>query len=87
MYFFNSDSLQFCVNNPHFCKSYCNVKGGVVFFRQKEVNGMKRKNILIATLAKKAAESALRRDANRTTCAGIYQPKVPSGLKHFKNVK
>lgn len=41
----------------------------------------------IAVIAKKAAEHALRRDANRTTCTSIYQPKVPAALKRFKNSK
>lgn len=48
---------------------------------------MKSKKKVIALVAKKAAEQALRRDANRTTCAGIYQPKVPVGLKRFKTKK
>ena len=48
---------------------------------------MKSKKSLIALLAKKAAERALRRDANRTTCAGIFQPKAPEALKRFKDSK
>lgn len=48
---------------------------------------MKHKKTDIATIARKAAENALRRDANRTTCAGIYQPKAPMELKRFKNSK
>lgn len=55
--------------------------------RQKEVNAMKSNKNLIAVVAKKAAEHALRRDANRTTCAGIFQPKAPEALKRFKNSK
>ncbi len=35
-------------------------------------------------LAKVAAEHALRRDANQTTCYAIYQPKPPVGLDRFK---
>lgn len=42
---------------------------------------------VIALIAKKAAERALRIDANRTTCTGIYQPKVPAGAKRFKTRK
>ena len=48
---------------------------------------MRHKKPVIATIARKAAENALRRDANRTTCVGIYQPKVPKELKRFKNSK
>lgn len=48
---------------------------------------MKSNKSLIAFAAKKAAERALRRDANRTTCAGIFQPKAPEALKRFKNSK
>lgn len=48
---------------------------------------MKSKKNLVATIAKKAAESALRRDAKRTTCVCIYQPKAPADLKRFKNSK
>lgn len=59
----------------------------MLFCRQKEVNAMKIKKSLVAVVAKKAAEHALRRDANRTTCMGIYQPKVPDALKRFKNSK
>ena len=59
----------------------------MLFCRQKEVNAMKSKKSLIAIVAKKAAEHALRRDANRTTCVGIFQPKAPEALKQFKNSK
>lgn len=59
----------------------------MLFCRQKEVNAMKSKKSLIAIVAKKAAEHALRRDANRTTCVGIFQPKAPDALKRFKNSK
>lgn len=54
---------------------------------QKEVNDVKNKKNLIAKIAKKAAENALRRDANSTTCVCIYQPKAPEKLKQFKNSK
>lgn len=79
--------LQFCVKNQHFRKSYCKAKNDVLFCRQKEVNDMKNKKKLVANVARKAAESALRRDANSTTCVGFYQPKVPAALKRFKNSK
>ena len=48
---------------------------------------MKNTKKLIAEIARKAAEKALRRDANSTTCLGFYQPKAPAALKRFKNVK
>ncbi len=48
---------------------------------------MESKKKLIAKVARKAAEKALRRDANSTTCLGIYQPKAPAGLKRFRKPK
>ena len=45
---------------------------------------MKNAKEMVAVLAKQAAEKALRRDANRTTCNYIYQPKIPNGLSRFK---
>ena len=87
MYCSNCDSLQFCANNPHFCKSYCNMKSGVVFFGQKEVSDVEGKKRLLAEVARKAAEKVLRRDANSTTCFRIYQPKAPAELERFKNIK
>lgn len=48
---------------------------------------MKNKKQMLAKVALKAAQRALRRDANSTTCFGIYQPKVPAGLKRFKKTK
>lgn len=59
----------------------------MLFCRQEKVNAMKSNKNLIAVVAKKAAEHALRRDANRTTCTSIYQPKAPEALKRFKNTK
>lgn len=46
---------------------------------------MKNSKTLAAKLAKAAAESALKRDANSTTCGAIYQPKVPASLSRFKS--
>ena len=37
-----------------------------------------------AKVAKLVAEKSLRRDANSTTCTGIYQPKAPASLSKFK---
>lgn len=48
---------------------------------------MGNKKTLIAKVARKAAEKALRKDANRTTCLAFYQPKAPADLKRFKNSK
>lgn len=45
---------------------------------------MKHTREMIVALAKNAAEKALRRDANRTTCNYIYQPKPPNSLNRFK---
>lgn len=38
---------------------------------------------VFAKAAKKTAEHTLKRDANSTTCWGIYQPKAPISLKEF----
>ena len=59
----------------------------MVLWCRREVNGMESKKALIAEGAKKAAEKALRKDANRTTCLAFYQPKAPADLKRFKNSK
>lgn len=45
---------------------------------------MKNAKKFAASLAKAAAEKALRRDANKTTCYAIYQPKIPAGMDRFK---
>ena len=67
--------------------NYCKVKNGMVFCRQKEVKDVESKKKLIAKVARKVAEKALRRDANSTTCLGINQPKAPVELKRFKSIK
>lgn len=38
-------------------------------------------------IAKIAAEKALKRDANCTTCISFYQPKAPDSLKKFQKGK
>lgn len=48
---------------------------------------MKIAKKLLAQAAKKAAENALRRDANTTTCAAFYQPKIPANYDRFKSNK
>lgn len=45
---------------------------------------MKKIKMFAAKAAKTAAESALKRDANNTTCFAIYQPKAPAALGRFK---
>lgn len=45
---------------------------------------MKKTISIFANVAKKSAETALKRDANSTTCWAIYQPKVPTSLDKFK---
>lgn len=44
---------------------------------------MKKTSKIFAEMAKRSAESALKRDANTTTCTAIYQPKAPKDLKQF----
>ena len=48
---------------------------------------MKNVKELFLSMAKAAAERALKRDGNRTTCVAFYQSKVPAKLEKFKNVK
>ena len=45
---------------------------------------MKNVKELFLFMAKAAAERALKRDANRTTCVAFYQPKVPESANKFK---
>lgn len=52
-------------------------KGGVV---------MKDAKTIIAKMAKRTAEKALKRDANSTTCGAVYQPKAPAQLKKFSKI-
>lgn len=56
----------------------------VLWFPRREVSAMKNTKEMVVALAKHAAEKALRRDANRTSCNLIYQPKIPNGLYRFK---
>lgn len=46
---------------------------------------MKKTKMIVAKAAKIVAEVSLKRDANRTTCGAIYQPKVPVNLNRFKS--
>lgn len=41
----------------------------------------------IAKLAKRAAEKALRQNANSTTCGAFYQPRLPANFEQFKKPK
>lgn len=59
----------------------------VWYDKPKEVDNMKKVEKLLLKTAKKSAEKTLRRDANRTTCVGIYQPAVPAKLSKFKEKK
>lgn len=47
---------------------------------------MQKKNF-VATTFKKVVEKTLALDANRTSCAVIYQPKAPAKLDSFKKTK
>lgn len=47
---------------------------------------MKKKNIG-EKFFKKVIEKALSVDANRTSCAVVYQPKAPAKLDSFKKTK
>lgn len=48
---------------------------------------MKKIEKALLTASKKMAISSLKRDANVTTCAAVYQPKVPKTLKKFSKIK
>ena len=42
-------------------------------------------NKYISKLAKTIAEKSLKREANRTTSAALFQPKAPISLNRFKS--
>ena len=48
---------------------------------------MERKKTLAAQIAGNAAEKALWKDVDRTTCMTFNQPKVPTDLKRSKSGK
>ncbi len=48
---------------------------------------MKTGKKVVTRLAKASAEKALRRDANRTACFGLFQPKMPVGMDRFRKPK
>lgn len=48
---------------------------------------MKKMGKALLTASKKMAISSLKRDANATTCAAVYQPKAPADLKKFSKIK
>lgn len=58
----------------------------MVIVETKEVKTMKKKNIAEKTF-KKVIEKTLVADANRTSCAVVYQPKAPAKLDAFKKTK
>lgn len=45
---------------------------------------MKKLKSVVSKMAKNSANLALRRDTNSTTCAAVFQPKVPSSLDKLK---
>lgn len=45
---------------------------------------MKKTGILATKVMKKVVENTLVADANRTSCAVVYQPKAPAKLDAFK---
>lgn len=48
---------------------------------------MKNTKQVFAKIAKAVAENALKRDANSTTCAAIYQPKAPANLIRYRKAE
>lgn len=47
---------------------------------------MKNGKKMVAKLAKGIADNALKRNANQTSCAILYQPKAPAALNRYKKV-
>lgn len=50
-------------------------------------NTMKKANEIFVKVIKSTVEKTLTADANRTSCAIIYQPKAPAKLDVFKKNK
>ena len=45
---------------------------------------MKKVKFLVSKSLKKVVETSLVADMNRTSCAVVYQPKVPAKLEKYK---
>lgn len=45
---------------------------------------MKNFKSALTKMVRNTAEIVLKRDANSTTCAAVYQPKAPASLDKFK---
>lgn len=45
---------------------------------------MNKRDNFLAKVIKTAVEKTLTADANRTSCAVVYQPKAPTKLEQFK---
>lgn len=58
----------------------------MLFYKKGGFIMNKMKKVLLNT-SKNLAISSLKRDANTTTCAMVYQPKAPTGLKKFSKNK
>lgn len=44
---------------------------------------MKKIDVVLTNVMKRACDKSLQRDANSTSCTIIYQPKSPATLKKF----
>lgn len=44
-------------------------------------------HITLLKIVKAAADTALKKDANCTTCLAVFQPNVPEKLNQFKRKK
>lgn len=58
----------------------------MIIVKAEEVKMMKKKSI-VETTFKKVVKKVLVADANRTSCAIVYQPKAPAKLDAFKKTK
>lgn len=58
----------------------------MLFYKKGGFIMKKMKKVLLNT-SKNLAISSLKRDANTTTCAMVYQPKAPTDLKKFSKIK
>lgn len=70
-----------------FLRKLLHITNNLFMMTHKGGRYMKIGKKLLNMAVKTTAEKALKRDANSTTCAAFYQPKVPANFNQFKNNK
>lgn len=70
-----------------FLHELLHIRKNLIMIAHKGGRYMKIGKKLLNMAVKTTAEKALKRDANTTTCAAFYQPKVPANYNQFKNNK